>query len=338
MLALFALGLVALRFDKSGWIYADYLLDAGKPDEALASLAKSTDDSETVRFLTLQALARAGRLPWEMFRYPQVASSDALLFRDPKWDSFPVVADWGSNLYLALGRVNESQRWAHEGLATEGETPRLLERMALVYILNGNPEAAKTFLKALERVPFQAVRARQYLAALDRDPSMNGDPLVASIRPLMLHHDHVGSWSTEQILQQCLETNPSNRMAFDYLVGHYLLTCDTKGLAGRAPRLKDFYDVLPTHVQEALLVFWQENGSLPPGIDESAIDIGTESRFRNFVEVMAQHQNGPVENSWDAVAPDFGSTYWFFITFGRTLAGPPPQFDAGAAQGAGNPK
>jgi hypothetical protein len=167
---------------------------------------------------------------------------------------------------------------------------------------------------------------------------MSGDPLVARIRPLMLHRDYVGNWSTEQILQQCLEANPSNRMAFEYLVAHYLLTSNLKGLASLAHRMKDFYRALPTHVQEALLAFWQQNGSLPPGIDESAIDIETESRFESFINIMAQHQNGHVEDTWNALSPDFGSTYWFFITFGRTSAGPPPQLRADASQGTGNPQ
>ena len=108
---------------------------------------------------------------------------------------------------------------------------------------------------------------------------MRSDPLVARIRPLMLRKDYVGDWSTEQILQQCLEANPSNRMAFEYLLAHYLLTSDMKGLASLAPRLKDFYRELPTHVQEALLGFRNVNGSLPPGIDGSAIDRETESAF-----------------------------------------------------------
>ena len=307
-LALLASRLVALHFDKSGWLYADYLLDDGRPDEALASLAQSPDDSDPVRFLTLYALARTGRLPWEMFHYPQLASSDALLFRDTIWDTIPGVADWRSDLYLELGRVNESQRWAHEALAVEGETPRVLERMALVYILNGNPDAAKTFVRALEKVPFQAARAQQYLAALDRDPGMRADPLVARIRPLMLRKDYVGTWSTEQILQQCLEANPSNRMAFEYLLAHYLLTSDMEGFASLAPRLKDFYRDLPTHVQEALLGFRNVNGSLPPGIDGSAIHSQTESRFQSFVYIWTRHQNGPAEDAWKALAPAFGGT------------------------------
>jgi hypothetical protein len=337
-LALLALRLVALHFDKSGWIYADYLLDGGRPEEALASLAQSPDNSDPVRFLTLYALARTGRLPWEMFHYPQLASSDALLLRDTIWDTVPCVADWRSDLYLELGRISESQRWAHEALAAEGETPRVLERMALVYILSGNPEGAKTFVRALEKVPFQAARAWRYLAALDRDPGMRADPLVARIRPLMLYNDYFGSWSTEQILQQCLETNPSNRMAFEYLLAHYLLTSDMKGFGSLAPRLKDFYRDLPTHVQEALLIYRQENGSLPPGIDGSAIHSQTAARCQSYFQLMAQLQNGPAEDAAKAHAPAFGETYWFFWTFGRTAAGPPPQATADGSQGTGSPQ
>jgi len=336
-LALLASRLVALHFDKSGWIYADYLLDGGKPDEALASLAQSPEDSDPVRFLTFYALARAGRLPWEMFHYPQLPSSDALLFRDTKWDTVPGIADWRSDLYLELGRVGESQRWAHEALAVEGETPRVLERMALVYILNGNPDAAKTFVRALETVPFRAARAQQYLAALDRDPGMRADPLVARIRPLMLREDYVGTWSTEQILEQCLEANPSNRMAFEYLLAHYLLTSDMDGFARLAPRLKDFYRDLPTHVEEALLSFRNVNGSLPPGVDASAIHIETESRFQSFVDIYLPRQNS-AEAAWEALAPAFGRTYWFFYIFGRTSAGRPPQFRADASHGKGSPQ
>jgi hypothetical protein len=336
-LAVLASRLVALHFDRSGWIYADYLREDGRPEEALASLARSADDSDPARFLTLYLLARTGRLPWEMFHYPQVASSDALLLRDAIWDGNLLIANWRSDLYLELGRINDSQRWAHEALAMGGETPRVLERMALTYILDGNPDAARTFVRALGKVPFQAARAERYLAALNRDPGMGSDPLVARIRPLMLHKDYVGDWTTEQILQQCLDANPSNRLAFEYLLAHDLLTSDMNGLASLAPRLKDFYRDLPTHVQEALVGYRNVNGSLPPGIDGSAIDSLIAARFQSFVDMWAQHQHGPAEQAWKALAPDFGATWWFFYIFGRTAAGPP--FQAGAdAQQTGHPQ
>jgi hypothetical protein len=154
----------------------------------------------------------------------------------------------------------------------------------------------------------------------------------------MLHKDFVGDFSTEQILLQSLDANPSNRMAFEYLLAHYLLTSDMKGLATLAPRLKDFYRDLPTHVQEALLGFRNVAGSLPPGVDGSAIDRQIESRFQIFTNIYVRYQNGPAEDAWKALAPAFGGTYWFFYIFGRTEAGPPFQPRADASQGTGSPQ
>lgn len=326
-LASLAAGMFIQRLGRSDWVYADFLIADGQFEKALDCLRKQQDDSDPVRFLTFRALARSGRLPWDMFRYPQRHSSDALLLRDAKWDSFPRVANWRSDLYLDLGRVNESQRWAHESLAVEGETPRVLERLALVYILNANPDAGKTFLRALHRVPFQAQRAEAYLSRLQADSSLSGDALVRQVRPLMLRSDYVGNWSTDQIFRQCLEVNPANRTAFEYLLAHYLLNCDMKGFGTLAARFKDFYAVLPTHVEEALLVYRHVNGSWPAGIEESMVRPEAESRFVVFLERLAQHQNG-FEETWNAMAPEFGETYWFFDAFGRTAAGPP----AGARQ------
>ena len=108
--------------------------------------------------------------------------------------------------------------------------------MTLTYVLNGNPDGARTFLRALETTPFQAERARRYLAALDRDHTMGSDPLVARVRPLMLRKDYVGEFGTGQVLEQCLDANPSNRMAFEYLLAHYLLTSDMEAFGRMAPR------------------------------------------------------------------------------------------------------
>ena len=82
-LALLASRLVALRFDTSGWIYADYLREDGRPARS-AGVAGAVAGRERTGQVSdaVHALARTGRLPWEMFHYPQLASSDALLLRD----------------------------------------------------------------------------------------------------------------------------------------------------------------------------------------------------------------------------------------------------------------
>ena len=319
--ALLAAGLFALRLTQADWVYADFLVAHGRWAEALACLRRLPDDNDLVRFLALRALAHAGRLPWEMFHYPQSRSSDALLLRDRSWDLFPRVTDRRSDIGLDLGRVNEAERWAHESLAVQGESPDILERLALVNILNGRPAAAAIFLKALGRVPFQGGRASAYLERLRRDPSLGDDPLVRRIRPLMLRKDYVGYWTTDQILRQCLEVNPDHRMALEYLMAHCLLTSDMDGLGDLAVRFQDFYPVLPAHVEEALLVYRKVKGAWPPGIEAGRVAAETERRFDLFLATLARHDADDLAG-WAALSPEFGETYWFFDVFGRTAAGP----------------
>ena len=303
--ALLAAGLLVLRLARADWMYADFLVANDRWDDALACLRRRPDDNDLARFLTMRALAHTGRLPWEMFQYPQRRSSDALLLRDRVWDLFPRVTDRRSDIYLDLGRVNEAERWAHEGLSVQGEVPGVLERLALVNVLNGRPVAAAVFFRALERVPFQARRAREYLARLERDPSFGNDPLVRRIRPLMLQKDYVGYWTTDQMLRQCLDANPNNRLAFEYLLAHCLLTSDMDGFGELASRFHEFYPILPTHVEEGLVVYRQVKGDWPAGLGAHRISAETERRFAQFLATLAQHQNDR-RAGWDAVARDFG--------------------------------
>lgn len=317
---LLAAGIFVLRLHRSEWVDADFLVASGRPEQALMILRDLPDNSDLVRFVTMHALAHTGRLPWEMFCYPQTHSSDALLLRDSKWDLFPRITDRRSDLYLDLGRVNEAERWAHEGLAVLGEMPGILERLAVTNILSGRPDAARIYLRALEQVPFQSARARGYLDRLERDPALGDDPQIRRIRPLMLRSDYVGNWSTEQIFLQSLQANPSNRMAFEYLLAHYLLNRDMKGFGQLAARFRDFYPVLPTHVEEALLVYRHVNGELPPGLENYSISSGLQERFGAFLDVLGRHPDD-TQGCWNALSVEFGSTYWFFDFFGRTSAG-----------------
>jgi len=315
--------MIMSRFGRKDWMYADFLVADNRWEESLVCLKAANDDSDIARYLTFRSLAHMGRLPWEMFRFPQRRSSEALLLLNPGWEILPHVTNRRSDIFLDLGRVNDAERWAHESLAAQGETPAILERLFLVNVLNGRPDAAGSFLRALGKIPFKKGKARKLLARLEGDPSLSDDPLLQSIRPSMLRTDYVGGWDPESILRQCLENNPANRMAFEYLVAHFLLTSNMKGFGTLAARFPDFYYVLPTHMEEALLVYRQANGAWPPGLEDFRPAPEMESRFRAFLTLFMQHHGEP-ETLWNVLAGDFGNTYWFFDVFGRTAAGAKP--------------
>ncbi len=60
---------------------------------------------------------------------------------------------------------------------------------------------------------------------LDADPELCDVPVIASRRELMVVGDSIDNTKhAERMLQGLLERNPRNRMAFEYLMAHYLLT------------------------------------------------------------------------------------------------------------------
>ncbi|OGV75122.1 MAG: hypothetical protein A2269_00820 [Lentisphaerae bacterium RIFOXYA12_FULL_60_10] len=315
--------MILSRFGRKDWMYADFLVANNRWEESLTCLQKMNDDSDMARYLTFRSLAHRGRLPWEMFHFPQRRSSEALLLSSSGWEILPRVTNRRSDILLDLGRVNDSERWAHESLAAQGETPAILERLFVVNVLNGRPDAACSFLRALGKIPFKEEKARKLLARLESDPSLSDDPVLQAIRPSMLRTDYVGGWDPESVLRQCLENNPANRMAFEYLVAHYLLTSNMKGFGTLAARFPDFYYVLPTHMEEALLVYRQANGAWPPGLEDFRPTPEMERRFRAFLTRFMQHPGEPA-TLWNLLIGDFGNTYWFFDVFGRTAAGATP--------------
>ena len=89
-----------------------------------------------------------------------------------------------SDILFDLGRIGESERWAHDALAARGPLPAILERLALINVVKGRPEAARTFLRALGRTLFHRRRARELLRRLDSDPGLAGDPAIERSRSL----------------------------------------------------------------------------------------------------------------------------------------------------------
>ena len=315
--------LALARLNRQDWRYADYLVAAGRWEEALSCLRRLPDDNDLIRFLALRALAHAERLPWEMFRYPQFRNSDCLLLSGAGWDAIPRGPNRRSDIYLDLGRVNDAERWAHEALTVQGETSDILERLALTNVLNGRPEAARIFLKAIERTPGHGKRARELLALLaEAETDAGRYPEVRRIQPLMLRVDYVGHWLTDQILQQCLDANPKNRMAFEYLMAHYLLNGQIEAFGEKVAGFRTFYTVLPTHFEEAILVYQRFTGLLPAGLEGYSLNPDTVRRFRTFMDTFSRFQ-GDRPAAWRSLVKDYGNTYWFFDVFGRTAAGAP---------------
>lgn len=273
------------------------------------------------------ALAQRGVLLDEMFRYPQPMGVSVVRLV-PDDTGVYVAHSFNTDVLLELGDVNEAERVACESLSNVGPRTWLLERLVVIDVLKGRSEAARTCLSVLAGDLRHRAWADAVRRELDGDPLLSGRADVQRLRARMLRKDHVGHVANmhpdEEMLRYLLAANPHNRMAFDYLMAHYLTTLQDGKVAGNVRYLKDFgYTSVPRHCQEAVLLHAKLAGHGP---DLGGFRIGPETiqRFEAFQrEVDELGGPGGPDNSKvrDALLTRYGDTYWFYALFGNSFFG-----------------
>ena len=206
------------------------------------------------------ALYHLGRLPYDMFAYPQrylpllayQSVPRAALMRKP------------FDLLLELGRVNEAEHVALEMLEVSpcGGT---LKRLALVKLIKGQTAAAGVVLQVLRDDIVWGRWAEAYLHRVAADPTLVRDDEIQQIRQLMVVEDDrpmidkpgPGGVSTAlpAFLEALPERSSGNRMAVEYLLAMDLLLRDVRGVAAVLSHLDNAaWPDFPPLYEEALLI------------------------------------------------------------------------------------
>ena len=121
-----------------------------------------------------------------------------------------------------------------------------------------------------------------------------------------------GDW-----LEELLRRNKHNKMAFEYLMAHYLLTKQLDKFIESLPRLDDFgYKSIPRHYQEAIVLYI---GTTRKNIDLGGrkMDAETVRRYNEINKIGEQFSHN-ADIAWRALAPRFGRTYYFYFIFGMS--------------------
>ena len=250
-----------------------------------------------------RALYHTGRMPEGLFEYVQYPGSLVSLV--------PGAGGEASDIWLELGDVAEAEHLAYETLEIDGERPRNLQRLALINMVKGKTGAARVFLRALALDPACGQWGKRGLERLQADPHLSADPEVQRLRAGRPARDIVKFNSVEDKLLALLEANRRNRMAFEYLMTHYLLTCQLDKFALNIRRLDDFdYPSIPRLYEEAILVYTATTGKQ---IDLNGRRIRPETleRFKRVGEILASHGNDH-EGALRDVARDFGGSFFWW--------------------------
>jgi hypothetical protein len=240
-----------------------------------------------------------------------------------------------SDLLFELGCLNGAEQLAHEALEVYGTRPSLLRRLFLIDMAKDRPAAAGVFLERLGRGLVMGEWVAAVRRQLETDPTLSGEPRVARARALYPPLDYPAyAFLPEETLLQLLRHQPRNRMAFEYLLAHYLLTGQLDKVAGGVRRLDEFPEAyprpaIPRHCEEALLILSARVGVqpsralelVPPG---RQIRPQTAAAFGRFSAALAAH---PADRAGlrASLDEDLRDTYWRFYA----LAGMAPETGTG---------
>jgi hypothetical protein len=118
------------------------------------------------------------------------------------------------------------------------------------------------------------------------------------------------------LLQHALDSNPENRMAFQFLMAHQLLErrlLYARHALATSPQARE--GPWPRHYAEALLLHRHLYPGIALGAQLPRVPPAVVTRFQSFTELMNRATDSP-----QAVQPqawhDFGNTYWYYYFYG----------------------
>ena len=315
-----ALAFLTFDADRKALLQVDYFASQGKWDQVLQAAPQVRVDNVSAHLQVNRALFHSGRMASELFAFRQWQGLELLPGLEKGLDHCRAV----SGTLLELGQVNLAEHFAHEALEREGDRPAILLELARINVLKNRPQAARVFLNVLRKAPFHREQAGRRLRELETDPRWQQQEEIARIRPLMVSVDYDDSrMPTELLLDQLLQANRRNRMAFEYLMAHFLLTFQLDKVVENIGRLNDFdYRAIPRHYEEALLLHQRLKGGQKIDLRGRPIDLRTEQEFEQF-QAQTDRFQGRLEEGRAVLARDFGQTYWFYFIYAQTLGQQP---------------
>jgi hypothetical protein len=264
-----------------------------------------------------QALYHTGRFGDDMFLYPQ--NLQVLILSRPE-ASKPSGRLFlkRSRFLLQLGHVGIAERDAFEYLELAGSTPAILEQLATIKMVKGQVDAAKVFLKALSKDLIFGSRGHQMLKHLEQDPELTNDKTIQHIRSIAPDKDSVSfDIGAGEFFQQLLDKNPSNKLAFEYLMAVNLLTGRVDQITANIKSLRSLgYKRIPRCYEEAILIYigmgntkinlygWQLNPETVNRIKEIDKTYRTRGGQKNEQEIR------------DSLGPDYADSYFLFYLLG----------------------
>ncbi len=260
-----------------------------------------------------KALYHKGRLAYDMFAYRQKMDA-LLLFRLDDHSSWK----WSrvGELAFCIGDLTYAEKMACEVVENKGPSPPMLKMLALVHAAKGRVATARVFLRALQKDLVHGGWATNILAQLAVDPRLETHPEVKRLRRAMIKEgDSLSPGMGEELfLGELVDSDPTNRMALEYLMAFYLLTRQIDRIAANIGRLVDCgYTEIPTLYEEAILIY-QLSRRTQVDLRGLQIKPATLERFNRYHQI-ARRCGRDTRTLRRELGPEFGRSFFFYFHF-----------------------
>lgn len=290
----------------------DRYADDREWEKLLNFMQKHPSDDVLVAFQTNRALLHTSRLASELFSYNQKWRTDGLYLPTEARKFF---SSQVSDLYLDLGLLNEAQHWILEDHSNFENSPRHLQRLAVIGILKGEKDLAAMAFDALDKTILYRAWSKRYRGYLENPALLATDSSLQSILKRKVKHDFI---ITPAFPGQDIETvwrqDRLNRQAFDYMMADYLLTFCLEEFMTALQESNDLNARrLPRHYQEAILVYAQSGGkAAESGVGK--IDLQTRVEFNDFMKII-ELQKGNALAAQKELQEKYRRTYWYYSLY-----------------------
>lgn len=197
-----------------------------------------------------------GKLPKHLFQYNKELGAQSLYL---PWKGSKDDCEFGALLYEKLGQLSIAHRWEFEAMVMYGETAPHLLNLIRYNIADGRPKVALRFINTLKRSLFYAKLANAYEAQL-QNRQVEG-----------LHNSFENKKADERSffdpttltvnLEEILKADPTNKMAYEYLMCELLLSNELETFAMYYPLAKQHYSEVPQVFQETMNYIYQKGGT-----------------------------------------------------------------------------
>jgi len=312
LLVLFIIGnVITFNINKKTLNKLMYFSHIKKWEKVLNQAQKLPSDTYNLynNYQINRALYHSGRLGEEMFSFPQ--NMDAFALRFVMRDAALI------DISLELGSLNVAEHLSLELLEVAGNSPFFLRDLALVNLAKKQTDTARIFLNALCKDLIFRKKAMRLLRQLDKDPGLEGDRRVQYLRNVMLEKD-IANIDIESLYLKLLEKNRYNRMAFEYLMAHYLMERRVDKVAENFARLDELgYKEIPRNYEEAILLHSLDTGGTIKLFGKK-LRPETLEKFYAFSEIMSSSAEISRVAASRELMQKFGSTYFFYYSFDRS--------------------